>query len=531
MNAKLTFLILVILSFAIHWCDASGQHSVHKFDLVIRGGRVVDGTGNPAFFADVAVDDGRIAAVGKLNRTGEQELDASGLIVAPGFIDVHTHAEGVEKLPEAKNFLRMGVTTLVLGNCGSSQLDLGDYFKVIEEVNVSPNIASLIGHGTVRREAMGGSLDRSPTNDELEGMKDLIDRAMRQGAVGLSTGLIYLPGSFSQTDELIELSKVVSAYAGVYASHMRNENVRIFDALDELFKIAREAQVRAHISHIKLSGRAAWHQTVQVLTAIENARDQGLDITQDQYMYDASSTGIQSRIPNWARAGGRSQFNERLNDPETKARIIREMKESLTRYGHDDFSYARIAYYEHDPSLNGLNIPQAAQKIRGSDSLEDQIELMLEVNGNGGASGVFHSMNESDLQNYLRHPNTMIAADSGVREYQKGVPHPRGYGNNARCLSRYVRELELLHLEDAIRRMTSLPATTFRLKNRGMLREGNWADLVVFNPKTIRDNATFEEPHQYATGFAAVLVNGKLVVKNDRHTGARPGRIIRRGQD
>jgi N-acyl-D-amino-acid deacylase len=499
--------------------------SAADYDLVLRGGRVVDGTGNPAFFADVAVKNERIVRVGKIEGAAEREVDATGKIICPGFIDVHTHAEDVDELPLAENFVRMGVTTLVLGNCGSSVIDVGAFFKRLEKTNTSPNVATLVGHGSVRSKVMGGSFMRPPTAKELDRMKDLVSEAMNDGAVGLSTGLIYLPGTFAKTAEIIELAKVAAKRDGIYASHMRSESDDILDALDELFRIAREAKIRAEISHIKLSGKQSWGRNERVIEVIERARAEGLDITQDQYAYTASSTGISQLIPEQAREGGK--FKERIADPEQKAKIVAEMKEKLRRGKRDDYSYAMIAEYKHDRSLNGLNIVEATRKTRGSDSVDDQIDLILEIQQNGGASGVFHGIDENDLRQFLQHPNTMIASDSGVRRWREGVPHPRGYGNNARVLGRYVRELKVLRLEDAIRRMTSLPATTFRLRERGLLREGHWADVVVFDPEKVRDNATFKEPHHYATGFDHVLVNGVEVVAGDNHTGARPGKVVR----
>jgi len=495
------------------------------FDVIIRGGRVADGTGNPAFFADVAAKDGRIAVLGKISGDAKLEIDAEGLIVAPGFIDVHTHAEDIDELPLAENFTRMGVTTLVLGNCGSSALNVGEFFQRLETTNISPNVATLVGHGTVRGKAMGGSFMRPPTADELQQMRATVEQAMKDGAVGLSTGLIYLPGTFAKTEEIVELAKVAARYDGIYASHMRSESSEIFDALDEVFRVAREARIRAEVSHIKLSGKANWGQTEKVIASIERARAEGLDITQDQYVYTASSTGLSQLVPEKYREGGR--FTNHLADAEQKARMVAEMKANLKKGGREDYAYAVIASCGHDPSLNGLSVVEAARKTRGGDSLDDQIETILGIQAKGGASGVFHGIDEEDLRQFLRHPNTMFASDSGVRKFQEGVPHPRGYGNNARVLARYVRELKLLRLEDAIRRMTSLPAATFRLKDRGVVREGAWADLAVFDPAKVEERASFKDPHHYATGFAWVMVNGVPVVKNDEHTGARPGRALR----
>ena len=500
-----------------------------RYDVLIRHGRVVDGTGNPAFFADVGVKDGHIIALGKLEGEAATEIDATGLVVAPGFIDVHTHAEEIDELPLAENFVRMGVTTLVLGNCGSSALDVAAFFQRLEATSIAPNVATLIGHGTVRGKAMGGSFMRPPSEAELTQMKAMVEQAMKDGAFGLSTGLIYLPGSFAKTEEIIELAKVAARYDGIYASHMRSESRDIFDALNEVFRIAREAHIRAEVSHIKLSGNSSWGQTAKVIAAIEQARAEGLDVTQDQYAYTASSTSISQLIPDKYREGGR--FTNNLSDPEQKARLIAEMKENLKNNGRDSYAYAVVASCKHDPSLSGLNIVEVTRKLRGSDSVDDQIETILDIQKRGGAGGVFHGISENDLQQFMRHPNTMFASDSGVRKFQEGVPHPRGYGNNARVLARYVRELKVLRLEDAIRRMTSLPATTFQLEGRGSVRVGAWADLAVFDPATVQDRAEFKDPHHYADGFAWVLVNGVPVVKRDQHTSTRPGRVLRHSPD
>jgi N-acyl-D-amino-acid deacylase len=511
----------------VAWANAFSAASLwsQPFDLAIRHGRIADGSGNPAFFADVAVRDGQVVALGAIRGTARTEIDATGFIVAPGFIDVHTHAEDIEELPLAENFVRMGVTTLVLGNCGSSVLHVADFFQRLEAAHISPNVATLIGHGTLRSEVMGGSFMRPPTEMEMGRMKVLAEQAMNEGALGLSTGLIYLPGTFAKTEEIIELAKVAARYDGIYTTHMRSESREILESLQEVFRIAREARIRAEISHLKLSGNSNWGQAARVLTAIEQARAEGLDITQDQYLYTASSTGLGQLLPDPFRE--EEKLKEIRSDPAQKARLVSEMKQSLKKNGREDYAYAVIATYKHDPSLNGLNIPQASKKRRGADSLDDQIELILEIQTNGGATGVFHGISEEDLQQFLAHPNTMFASDSGVRRFQEGVPHPRGYGNNARVLARYVRELKRLRLEDAIRRMTSLPATTFRIQDRGILRQGAWADLVVFDPATVQDQATFSDPHHYATGFAWVIVNGVPVIKADRHTGARPGRTLR----
>jgi N-acyl-D-amino-acid deacylase len=497
------------------------------YDLVIRNGRVVDGTGNPAFFADIAVKDGRIARIGRIAGKAKTEIDATGLIVAPGFIDVHTHADEVAQMPRAENFVRMGVTTVVGGNCGGSTLDMARFFRQVDRAKVAVNVATLVGHNSVRRKAMGGNFDRPPTPGELEEMKSLVRQAMKEGAVGLSTGLIYQPGVFSQTDGIVELARVAAAYNGIYTSHMRHEDNQIYKALDEVFRIAREARIRAEVSHIKLSGPSAWGQADRVLAQIEKARAEGLDITQDQYAYTASSTGLSQLIPEKALAGGNQDLQKNLADPARKAALVAEMKRNLKTKGREDYSYAVIASCKHDPSLNGLNLAEAAKAKRGSESLDDQIEMVLEIQTNGGASGVFHGMSEDDLAAFMRHPNTMVACDSGLRKLGEGVPHPRGYGNNPRVLARYVRELKVLRLEDAIRKMTSLPASAFRFTGRGELREGNWADVVLFDPEKVQDIGTFKDPHHYPVGISQVLVNGEVVLANGERTEARPGQALR----
>ena len=528
-SAKVNVAMPLITRFLIACtiCVCAAIATAHDYDLILRGGRIVDGTGNPSFHADVAVKDGKIAEIGRITGAGLRELDARKLVVAPGFIDVHTHAEEVDELPLAENFLRMGVTTLVLGNCGSSTLNVAEYFAHLERVTVSPNIATLIGHGTVRSRAMRGSFLRPPTEAELDEMKRLVGCAMDEGALGLSTGLIYAPGVFAKTDEIIELAKVAAAADGIYATHQRSEAAKIFESLEEIFTIARAAGIRAQISHLKLSGPANWGKAEKVLETIERARAEGLDLTQDQYVYTASSTGLSQLIPDRIKEGGRAKLLERLEEIETKGAIITEMKEKLIERQSPDYGYVTIAAHKADPSLNGLTLPEAAKQRRGSDLLDEQIELIFEIERNGGASAVFHGMSDGDLETFARHPNTMFASDSGVRRFQIDVPHPRGYGNQARVLGRYVREKKVLRLEDAIRRMTSLPAQTFRLELRGEVRAGHWADLVVFDPETVIDHATYKDPHHYATGCKYVLVNGVLVIENDAHTGARPGKTVR----
>jgi N-acyl-D-amino-acid deacylase len=499
------------------------------YDLIIRNGRVLDGSGAPAAAMAIAVRDGRIIALAeKIAGPTRNEIDAAGRVVAPGFIDVHTHAEDVTAHPVAENFLRMGVTTIVTGNCGGSKLNVGEFFDAIAKTGVAINVATLIGHNTVRGQIMGGSFARPPTADELAQMCAAVDQAMKDGAVGLSTGLLYLPGTFAKTDEIVALAKVAAAQGGIYASHMRHENAQIREALDEVVTIAREAHIRAEISHIKLSGPTAWGRATEILEYLDGLRAQGLGITHDQYVYTASSTGIGSNLIDARfREGGAKRYRDRLADPAEKAKMVEDMRDFIHQSKRGDYSYAVIASFKNDPRLNGKNIAQAAKFLRGADTLEDQIETILDIEARGGAQGVFHGMSEADLKIFLAHPLTMIASDSGVRKFGEGVPHPRGYGNNARVLGRYVRELKVLPLEEAVRKMTSLPAQTFRLKHRGELKPGFVADIVIFDPENVSDPATFDDPHHYAAGFSDVIVNGVPVIRAGQLTEARPGKPVR----
>jgi N-acyl-D-amino-acid deacylase len=500
-----------------------------RYDLLIRNARIVDGTGTPAVRGSIAVREGHIVAVGEVSGSAETEIDAKGLVAAPGFIDVHTHSENIAQIPEAENFIRMGVTTIVTGNCGSSSTNVAKFFDDLEAKGCTVNVATLVGHNSIRIKAMHGIYDRPPSPEEMNEMKALLDQGMKDGAIGMSTGLIYLPGTFTKPEEIIELAKVAASYGGIYASHMRAETLKIFDALDELLRIAREAKIRAEVSHLKLSGPSAWGRAKEVLGVLDKARADGLVISQDAYAYTASSTGLSQLIPDKAREGTLDDFRTRLADPKKKAEIVAGMKEMRERQGRTDYAYAVIARFVPDPSLNGKTIPQAAKLKRGSDSIEDQIEMILDIQCQGGGSGVFHGMSETDLQTFLKHPDTMIASDGGPRSAKRGndASHPRSYGNNARVLGRYVRELKTLTLEDAVRRMTFLPARNFRLKDRGTLQPGACADIVLFDPAKVNDPSTYDDPHHCAEGFTDVIVNGGIVLRDGKLTGAKSGGPLR----
>jgi len=518
-----------LLVCALSLLGIAGNQAPPRYDLLIKGGRIVDGTGNPAYFADVAVSKGKIVRIGRNLGVADRTLDAKGMVVAPGFIDVHTHAENVTRLPDAENYIRMGVTTIVVGNCGTSVKDVAKFFEEVDR-KAAVNVATLVGHNTVRSAAMGGSFDRPPTPVELTKMQQMVERGMKDGACGFSTGLIYLPGTFAKTDEIVSLAKVANQYDGIYATHMRNESDKVLEALEEAFTIARGSGIRTEISHLKI-GKAGWGQTNEVVTALENARREGLDVTQDQYVYTASSTNLTQMIPSWAKEGGRDKFKQRLKDPAVKAKMIEEMRTNLDLRSDKDYEYAVVASYGRDKSLNGLTIPAATKKVKGDDSLESQMEFIFDVEANGGASGVFFGMNEEDIKRFMQLPTTMFAADGSCRDFGQDVPHPRSYGNNARVLGRYVRETGTISLEDAVRKMTSLPASTFRLEGRGILKEGFAADLVVFDPEKVEDKSTYDDPHHYAVGFRHIVVNGVPVILDGKSTGKRPGMALRHHKD
>jgi N-acyl-D-amino-acid deacylase len=497
------------------------------YDLLIVGGSVIDGTGSPARRADVAVKDGRIAAIGALaGRSARETIDASGLIVAPGFIDVHTHADSIWERPRAENFVRMGVTSIIAGNCGGSADDIGAALARATQTPASVNFATLVGHNTVRRAVMGTE-NRDPTIGELAKMKTLVWKGMADGAVGFSTGLQYVPGTYSKTPEIIELARVAGNASGVYASHMRNEGTTLEASIEEALRIGSASGARVQISHLKVDAPNRWGASEKALAMIDAARARGVEVQADQYAYTAASSNLGIRFPSWVLEGGQSKIDERLKDAATWAKIKTEMQGLLAERGIEDLSFARIASYRTDPSLNGLSIKEAAEKLKGSGSLDAQLETAREMLMAGGASMVYHFMSDRDVERIMRHPHVGFASDASVLVMGSGVPHPRGYGNAVRVLGEYVRTRKVISVEEAVRKMTSLPAQHFRFADRGQIREGFAADLVVFDPKTVGDAATFEKPHAYATGVPHVLVNGVLVVKDGAHTGATPGAVLR----
>ena len=499
-------------------------------DLIITNGKILDGTGNSWYYGDVAIKDGKIFAIGKLDTISAiRRIDVTHQVIAPGFIDVHTHIEGDEvKSPEAANFLYDGVTTVITGNCGSSFMPLRDYFKLIDSLRLSINIASLVGHGTIREQVMG-RVNRAPSPEEMQGMKLLVEEAMKDGALGISTGLIYIPGTFSKTEEIIELAEVASQYGGLYASHIRDEGDSVVQAVKEAIQIGRVNKMPVQVSHYKISGQHNWGRSKETIPLIVQAREEGIDVTIDQYPYTASSTSLSTLLPDDLLADGKDSVNARLSRPEVRKKTVAYMLARLAKRKLNHYNYTVIANYPHDTSLNGLSIEKANLKLGRKHTAGHEAELILDMMLNGGAGMLFHGMSEEDVKNIMKYPYNMIASDATIRIPGIGHPHPRGYGTNARVLGKYVRDEKIISLEEAVRRMTSLPAQKFNLKGRGLLLPGMFADIVVFDPEQIKDLSTFEMPHQYSTGFSYVVVNGRLVIDQGKHTGVRSGSILRGG--
>jgi len=525
LSRYLALIIFIILAITIFSCRLSKK----PFDLVIKNGLIIDGTGNPWFKAKIAIRNERIVKVGAVNENqAKRVIDAQNLIVAPGFIDVHTHCDrGIAKIPTVDNYILQGVTTVIGGNCGGHPYPLHDLWAKLEKSGISLNFGCLIGHNTIRREVMGYKM-ADPSPDEMAKMKALVDQEMRAGALGLSTGLAYLPGIYSKTEEIAELASVVARYGGIYASHIRNQGLNITRAIKEAISVGEKNGIPVEISHIKLANDAVWNEIERITGPVDEARKRGVEVTLDQYPYTATSSGFTSSFPSWAFEGGKDNFLERLKDETTYEKIksfIIQRRLSSTK-GINKLKTIYIASCKKFPAYEGHNLEEilVAQGKEPSDS--NAADLIIDIEKNGGASGVFFQMDEKDVEALMRLPYTMHASDGSVQQLGKGVPHPRNYGTFPRVIARYVREKSIISLEDAIRKMTSLPAQTFRLRHRGLIREGMYADLTIFDKDKFKDKATFSNPHQYSQGLVYVIVNGQIVVEKGQHTGRRPGIIL-----
>ena len=522
-----------------------------KFDIIIKNGRVMDGSGNPWYHADVGIKGGRITEINDLGNTvASRIIDAEGMIVAPGFIDIHSHSDYPVLIePEVHSKIRQGVTTEVIGNCGSSaapmnkglseyrekydKSQLGDefefscgsmeeYLDMVRGKGASFNIVPLTGHGTLRQNIIGND-NRAPTGPELEEMKDLLTQSLKEGAWGLSTGLIYTPNLYAKTDEIIELVRVLEKYDGLYTSHIRGEGDTLIEAVDEAIKIGKETGVSVQISHFKACGSRNWGKTEDTLRMIQDARDRGIDVTFDQYPYIASSTGLASILPPWAHEGGAEKLLQRISDPETREKLRAQPTEEM-----EDWTRILIAHAANTPKYEGKTVQEIAD-LEKKTPFDAMCDLLLAENAQ--VMVILYEMCEEDVQRVMQDPNGMIGSDGRAMSpdgvFGGSKFHPRYYGTFPRVLGYYVRK-GVISLQEAVRKMTSAPAQRLGIKDRGLVREGFVADITVFDPDTVKDEATFIDPHRYATGIPYVIVNGVVVIDNGDHTGALPGKPLTR---
>ncbi|MBN2593869.1 MAG: D-aminoacylase [Sedimentisphaerales bacterium] len=528
------------------------------YDVIIKSGRIYDGSGESSYIADVAIEDDLIVAIGQLETNADLVIDANGLAVAPGFINMLSWAnDTLIEDGRSQSDIRQGVTLEVLGegfsmgplneamkkdmleSQGDIKFDikwttLGEYLEYLEGKGVSTNVASFVGAATVRVHVLGYQ-DRAPTSKELRQMRQLVAQAMQEGAVGISSALIYAPGVYAETDELIALAEVAGQYGGMYISHLRSEGNNLLEALDELITIARKANVVAEVYHMKAAGTANWQKLDAVIERIEKVRAEGLKITADMYNYTAGATGLDAAMPPWVQVGGHRAWVTRLKDPSIRRRVVREMStpsnewENLYLLAGSAENVLLVGFKnEKLRHLTGKTLAQVAQ-LRGKSPEETAIDLVIEDDSR--VSTVYFLMSEENVKKQIKLPWISFCSDAGSLApegvFLKSSTHPRAYGNFARLLGKYVRQEKVITLAEAVRRLSCLPAENLKLEKRGKLETGYYADIVIFDPDTISDHATYEKPHQYATGMVHVFVNGIQVLKDGEHTGARPGRFVR----
>lgn len=499
------------------------------YDLVLKNARIVDGSGAPWYRGDVAVRGDTIAAIAaSITAPASRVIDVHEQVVAPGFIDIHTHARrGIFDVPTAPNYVRQGVTTLVEGPDGGSEVPLGPFLQRIDALQKTPNFASFIGQGSIRQQVIG-EVNRTATPAEIDRMKAMVEQGMRDGAFGLSSGLFYVPGTFTPTAEVVELARVAGRFGGIYISHMRDEAGGVVDSVKETIEIGERGGLPTQVTHHKIIGKKNWGRSVDTLRLIDEARARGVDATIDEYPYTASSTSIQAALfPAWALEGGRPDIVKRLADAATRAKIRAESAVIIRdARGGGDLKNVQLARCDWDHSLDGKTLADVAVRRGLPQSLEGGADAAIWLVEQGGCQGIFHAISEDDLERILKHPATMIGSDGEVPVFGVASPHPRSYGTFVRVLGRYVRERHVITLEDAVRKMSSFPAQRLGLLDRGLLRPGMKADIAVFDPATVADTATFEKPHSYAVGVSYVIVNGQMAFENGSMTSARPGRVL-----
>lgn len=528
------------------------------YDLLIRGGRIVDGTGNPWFRGDVGIKGQRVTAIGRrLTGTATRTIDAKGLVVSPGFIDIHSHSDFLLlEDGHAQGKIRQGVTTEILGEGGSagpyqgrlaprrvkingktvSWTTLGGYFDAVDKAGIATNIASYVGIGNVWQSVMGSTFDR-PTESQLKEMERLVDEALREGALGLSTQVMFPPGSLATTDDLVRLSKVVAKYHGIYSSHIRNEGTGVFKAVKEAIEVGERAGIPVDIIHLKIAEEKFWGRMPEVIALIEAARKRGVDVQANVYPYTRGNNNLVSIIPPWAHEGGKAELLKRLKSPELRNRMKKDIKNGLPNwYNHYTAvggDWGRMLVSANN-SYKGLTMDRVmtirTKGRKNPDLIEELFDILIEQNGS--VSTVYAHHTEKDMNLALQQPWCSVGSDGSAYaiegKLRRGNPHPRNFGTFPRVLGVYVREAKLLTLEDAIRKMTSLNAAKVGLRERGLLRVGHYADVTLFDPETVIDKATYTDPFHYPVGIEYVIVNGKVVIDDGEHTGAKPGRALRR---
>ena len=522
------FVLLAAIAAA---ATAARPAHAQEWDILITGGTVIDGTGAAPFEADVALVGRAIVRVSRTRlprSNAERVIDAHGLIVAPGFIDLHAHLDPLTELPAAESHVRQGVTTALGNPDGGGALPLGEYLATLDSIGVGMNVGFLAGHNTIRRSVMGMA-DRAPEAAELERMREVVERAMDDGAFGLSTGLRYTPGFYADTDEVVALAEVAARRGGIYTSHLRDEGLDLFSGVAEAIEIGRRARIPVVLTHHKVVGADMWGGSERTLAMIDSARAAGVDVMADQYPYTATHTGISILMPPWSLAGGSAARRERLRDPVLRDSITAGIIWNLVNdRGGRDLKRVQFSRVRWDESLEGQTLHDWALRKGLEPTMETGAQLVLEAMERGGANAIFHVLDEHDVERIMAHPWTAIASDGRLSQPGEGHPHPRAYGTFPRVLGHYVRDRGVLSLHEAVRRMTSLPAERMGLDDRGRIAEGLHADVVVFDAATVRDRATFAEPHQYPEGIVWVLVNGVVAVEEGRFGGERAGVVLKR---